>query len=86
MAFLQDSTTTRPVVPSPASVGVVALARIRRAWTRRVHRHEVEGMLTLDAHILADMGIDRDDVREALTHRDPSVHLSRAAARRRFRR
>ena len=81
MAYLPEA-TTRVSVPSPiAALGVVA-ARLKRAYVRRAHRHEVAGLLTLEEHMLRDMGVNRDDVREALTHRDPSLHLARIARRR----
>lgn len=74
---------TKPRVPSPWAAVRLAFERGHRAWTARRDRHEVERMLDFEAALLADVGVSRDDVVQALTTRDPSAALARAAGMRR---
>jgi uncharacterized protein YjiS (DUF1127 family) len=57
-----------------------AVARLIR------HRQEAAGLLELSDHQLADIGLTRDDVRQALTTsplHDPTNELARVAGRNR---
>ena len=81
MAFI-DITPTRDrgsVVPSPWDAARGAWVRVRAGWAARRNRHEIEAMLTFEPALLADIGVSRDDVVQALTTRDPSAALERAA-------
>jgi uncharacterized protein YjiS (DUF1127 family) len=52
---------------------------VQAAWRRRKNRRIVAGLLEMDDHILADIGVTRSDVAIALSHRDardPSVQLA----------
>ncbi|WP_084650046.1 DUF1127 domain-containing protein [Stappia stellulata] len=54
-------------------------ALVQAAWRRRKNRRIVTGLLELDEHILADIGVTRSDIAIALSHRDardPSVQLA----------
>lgn len=68
-----------PFVPSPWDVTRRVWARASRGWTARRDRHEIERLLEFDPALLRDIGVSRDDVRQALTTREPSVALERAA-------
>ncbi|MBC01495.1 MAG: hypothetical protein CML67_18350 [Rhodobacteraceae bacterium] len=52
---------------------------LQTAWRRRKNRRTVAGLLEMDDHILADIGVTRSDVEIALSRRDirdPSVQLA----------
>jgi uncharacterized protein YjiS (DUF1127 family) len=54
-------------------------ALLRAAWRRRRNRRVVAGLLEMDDHILADIGVTRSDIAIALSRqdiRDPSVQLA----------
>ena len=73
----------RTWVPSPADAAAALLRRVRRGWAVRRERHEIERMLGFEAELLADIVVSRDDVVQALTTREPSRALERAARARR---
>ena len=57
-----------------------------RVW---IHRRQVVDLTQFDDHMLADIGLTRGDVRQALDlpfSQDPSLELRRLAARNRGRR
>lgn len=67
--------------------GAVARAAgvFRMAWRSWTRRRLVLSLLATDDHVLADMGITRSDIREALRAKDgadPSALLAEAARRR----
>ena len=81
MAFTENRTTAPILIPSPRD-----LVRAMHKWSRRKQkRREIMTLLQQDEWVLKDMGITRDDVREALAYGgDPSLHLRALAARRRY--
>ncbi|WP_188516530.1 DUF1127 domain-containing protein [Alsobacter metallidurans] len=70
---------------APSFTGAGALvARVAVAWKRWRNRQQVAELLSLDDHLLADLGVARGDVFEALAHppaRDCSASLGAAATR-----
>ena len=81
MAFTENRTTSTIIIPAPQDI----LRKIMR-WVRiQQKRHEIAQLLDKQDWLLADMGITRQDVREALSQRgDPSLRLRALAAKRRF--
>lgn len=67
-------------LPSPWDAVRFAVARIAQGWTVRQRRHEIERMLDFEPELLADIGVSRGDVVQALTTRDPGAALARARA------
>jgi uncharacterized protein YjiS (DUF1127 family) len=51
--------------PSPSPIGR-ALWALRAEHARRKSIHEYQRLLTLEDHLLADIGLSRDEVRRAL--------------------
>lgn len=70
---------------APSFTGASALvARVAIAWKRWRNRQQIAELLSLDDHLLADLGVARGDVFEALSHepgRDCSASLGASAAR-----
>ena len=79
--------TARPasatIVPSPFAVLHGFVRRVLEGYAKRAKRHEVERMMLFDDHMLADIGVTRDDVHYALTQDEPSIAVARAARCRR---
>lgn len=95
MALIPD-----PVVSPPAGIGRV-LTRVGRAMLRSIvaarlrqlactlrHRREADILAGLDEHMLADIGLNRADLRDAFSEpiwRDPTSLLVQRADERRIR-
>ena len=80
-------------MPALTALAISAGVRIRRRFQRLLervrNRHDVMRLAALDDRMLADIGLDRGDVRDAfaeLPWRDPSDVLVRRAAERRVHR
>ena len=73
------------IVPSPFAVLREGVRRLFDGYAKRAKRHEVERMMGLDDHLLADIGVTRDDVHYALSRDEPSRALARSASVRRRR-
>ena len=69
----------KPTVPHPWQFLMDRLGSFAAAWARGRKRHEIERMLEFDDAMLRDIGVSRDDVRQALTTDDPSAALTRSA-------
>jgi uncharacterized protein YjiS (DUF1127 family) len=85
------STLTTPAVPTrfaQALATIVAAAarlagRFAEAWR---HRHDAAVLAALDDHMLADLGLSRSDLNDALSEplwRDPTALLARRHGERR---
>ncbi|SDT90454.1 DUF1127 domain-containing protein [Stappia sp. ES.058] len=75
-ATRSPATAARPFLAA-LSFGFGAL--VQTVWRRRRNRRIVVGLLEMDDHILADIGVTRGDVAIALSGgdiRDPSVQLA----------
>ncbi len=77
-------------MPAITAIAIAAAVRARRNFKqfieRMKNRHDVMRLGALDDHMLADIGLNRSDVRDAfagLPWRDPSDVLARRAAERR---
>jgi uncharacterized protein YjiS (DUF1127 family) len=78
------------VMPALTALAIAAAVRARRSVKRfldRVkNRHDTMRLATLDDRMLADIGLNRSDLRDAFSElpwRDPSEVLVRRAAERR---
>jgi uncharacterized protein YjiS (DUF1127 family) len=79
-------------MPALTALAIAAAVRARRSFKRfleRVrNRHDAMRLASLDDRMLADIGLNRCDLRDAfaeLPWRDPSEVLARRAAERRAR-
>ena len=77
-----------PAITSLSFVAVSALVRqLKRIAQALKNRHTANRLTRLDDRMLADIGLNRSDLRDAfaeLPWRDPSDVLARRAAERRF--
>ncbi len=81
MAYTENTSRISVIIPGPQDL----VRTMRNALTRRQKRREIAQLLKQEDWVLADMGIARGDVHEALAFRgDASLHLRALAARRRF--
>ncbi len=78
------------VMPALTALAIAAAVRARRRFQRLVermkNRHDTMRLASLDDRMLADIGLNRSDLRDAfaeLPWRDPSEVLVRRAAERR---
>lgn len=78
-------TSPAPQVFATADMRAIALVeRVASAWKRWRNRRQVAALLSLDEHLLADLGVARGDVFEALSGPalgDASAALGACAAR-----
>jgi uncharacterized protein YjiS (DUF1127 family) len=82
-SFIARQTTAQPAGALRSLLD--GAERVFRAW---VHRRTVSRLIDLDDHLLADIGIARSDLRQALDQPfafDPSLELQRIARRKRRR-
>ena len=73
---------------APAAILPNLLATARSAWRAWSNRRRLADLSDFDDHMLADLGLTRDDVRLALTlpfAHDPSLELQRRALQNRGR-
>jgi uncharacterized protein YjiS (DUF1127 family) len=78
-------------MPAVTALAISAAVRARRTLKRLIervkNRRETMRLAALDDRMLADIGLDRSDLRDAFSElpwRDPSDVLARRAAERRF--
>ena len=79
-------------MPALTAFAIAAAVRARRSFKRLLervrNRHDAMRLASLDDRMLADIGLNRSDLRDAfaeLPWRDPSETLARRAAERRTR-
>jgi uncharacterized protein YjiS (DUF1127 family) len=81
MAFIERKARRTTFVPGPFDLIKMA----RKSMKRRNKRKEFAVLLNQEDWVLKDMGVTRQDVREALaTKGDPALNLRALIARRRF--
>ena len=67
---------------APGSLLATALQALRTAWNAWARRRKLASLLDLDDHMLADVGVTREDVKWALDlpfSYDPGLELQRRA-------
>lgn len=82
--FMSKTTSSQPMAMPTVFAMTAAVARgvyrgFADAWTVMQNRRQLQGIAELDDHLLADIGLTRDDVRDAYAlpaHRDPSLYLA----------
>jgi uncharacterized protein YjiS (DUF1127 family) len=85
------STLTTPATPAIPTRFAQALATMVETLARRLanawrHRHDAAVLAALDDHMLADLGLSRSDLNDALSEplwRDPTALLARRHGERR---
>lgn len=78
------TTTSQPMgIPTVIAMTAAVARGVYRgfadAWTVMQNRRQLRGIAELDDHLLADIGLTRDDVRDAYAlpaHRDPGLFLA----------
>lgn len=76
--------TSTARIPSPFQVAVAMVKRALSSQTKRREHAQISALLEMDDRQLFDMGVTRDDVRNALaTSECPSAALQVMAKRRR---
>lgn len=90
MAHACNTRTVRPYRFSASTVAAAVASGIylalASAWRRYRNRKAVAGLLELDEHMLADLGVTRSDVAASLhgsDYMDPSLQLARLRNERR---
>ena len=71
-----------------AGILIAALRIAQRTFRSWLNRRRIASLTEVDDHLLADLGLDRDDVRRALDlpfAQDPALELQRVALRNRGR-
>lgn len=95
MAFISEPVRAAPVALGRSVLGLgrvilrgILAARLRQLARTLRHRREAEILARLDEHMLADIGLNRADLRDAFSEpiwRDPTSVLGRRADERRLR-
>ena len=73
---------------APANLLATLLNVVRSAWTAGMRRRKLASLLDLDDHMLADVGVTREDLKWVLDlpfSHDPGLELQRRALRNRAR-